>query len=114
MSEHVQLDSPLSCRMVHWNTTDAEAERQAQEWGFRDVKGFEKVEQMNGNAARREALAIAMRQYDEGVRCFWRGDYDVGATSDSAIYEFDYGSYVGDSQVHGDTPEARCHADWTP
>ena len=114
MTEHVQIDSPLTCYLVHWNTTDAEAERQAQEWGFRDTKGFEKVAVMNGNRARTEALAIAVRQYDDGVRCFWRGSYDVGVGEDSAIYAFDYGSYVGDSQVHGDTAEAKAHADWTP
>ena len=111
---HVQVDSPLSARMVHWNVTDAEAERQAQEWGFRGVRAFEKVEVLNGNAARSKALDMALRQHDDGVRCFWRGDYDWGATADSAIYAFDYDSYVGGSQVHGDTPEARAHADWSP
>ena len=112
--QHVQVDSPLTCYGCHWNTTDAEAERQFQEWGFRDIKGFEKVEVLNGNPARTKALDIAVRQYGDGVRCFWRGSYDWGATPDSAIYQFDYGSYVGDSQVHGDTPEARAHADWSP
>ena len=114
MTEHVQLDNPLSLRGVHWNTTEAEAERQFQEWGFRDIRNFTKVICLNGNAARREALDIAVRQYGEGVRCFWRGDYDAGATSDSAIYAFDYGSYVGPSQVHGDAAEAKAHADWSP
>ena len=115
MSEqHVQVDSPLSCRMVHWNVSEPEAARQAHEWGFRDIGTIDKVEVLNGNAARTKALDIALRQYDDGVRCFWRGSYDWGATADSAIYQFDYGSYVGESHVHGDTPEAKAHADWAP
>ena len=114
MTTHVQVDSPLSARMVHWNVSEPEAARQAHEWGFRDIGHIDKVAVMNGNRARTEALAIAVRQFDQGIRCFWRGSYDVGVGEDSAIYAFDYGSYVGDSQVHGDTAEAKAHADWSP
>ena len=116
MSEPVQVsvDDKLTARMVHWNTDLESAEHQAHEWGFRGIEGFEKVEVLNGNAARTEALNIALRRYDDGVRCFWRGSYDWGATADSAIYSFGYDSYVGDSQVHGDNPEAKAHADWSP
>ena len=110
MTEHVQLDTPQTCVGVHWNVHPAAARAHFESWGFRGIASFTKAEVLNGNAARTKALDIAMRQ---GIKCFWRGSYDVGVGSDSAIYRFDYDEYVGDSEVHGDTPEAKAHADWS-
>ena len=111
MTEHVQLDTPMTCVGVHWNTGLEVAERQFSHWGFRGIADFHKEEVLNGNAAREHVLDIARRQ---GVKCYWRGDYDVGVGDDSAIYRFDYDAYVGDVQVHGDTETAKLHADWSP
>ena len=110
MTEHVQLDTPMTCVGVHWNCHEATAERQFERWGFRGIAYLKKVEVLNGNEAREHALDIARRQ---GIKCFWRGNYDVGVENDSAIYRFDYDEYVGDNEVHGDNPEAKLHADWS-
>lgn len=113
MSEatHVQVDTPMTCLGVHWDCHEATAERQFERWGFRGIAGFHKVEVLNGNEARSQALDGARRQ---GIKCFWRGDYDWGVTADSGLYRFDYDEYVGESRVHGDTPDAKLHADWRP
>ena len=108
----IQVDNPKSCIGVHWDVGHLEAIQQFVDWGFRGISGFHKVQVLNGNLARTQALAIAVR--DDGVSCFWRGSYDAGVGADSALYRFDYEEYVGPSQVHGDTTEAKAHADWTP
>ena len=110
MSEHVQIDSPMTAVAVHWNVDPEVALYQLETWGFRGVQGLTKVEVLNGNAARTKALDIAKRQ---GIKCFWRGDYDWGVMADSALWRFDYEEYVGESQVHGDTEDAKLHADWS-
>ena len=111
MSQHIQLDEPQTCIGVHWNVHEVTAQRQFESWGFRGIKGLHKEEVLNGNDAREHVLDIARRQ---DIKCFWRGDYDVGVGADSAIYRFDYDEYVGASEVHGDGPEAKLHADWSP
>ena len=111
MTEHIQVDTPQTCMGVHWNVHTQAAFDHFHSWGFRGIASLEKVEVLNGNAARTKALDVAQRQ---GIRCYWRGNYDVGVGNDSALYRFDYDEYVGDSEVHGDTPEAKAHADWSP
>ena len=111
MTEHVQVDTPMTCVGVHWDVHPAAAQAHFQSWGFRGIASFTKVEVVNGNAARRKVLDIARR---EGIKCFWRGSYDWGVTNDSAIYRFDYEEYIGEVGVHGDTKDAALHADWAP
>ena len=111
MTTHVQVDAPQTCIGVHWNVHESIAERQFSTWGFRGIADFHKVEVLNGNAARTKALDIAKRQ---GIKCFWVGDYDVGAGSDSALYRFDYEEYVGASFSAARTPDTEAHVNWHP
>lgn len=89
----VSVDDNPRVFAVHWNVPDADAFRQFEAWGFRGIKGFEKIAILNGNKARDTARANAIRQ---GCDYFWVGSYDVGTGTDSAIYAFEYELYDGD------------------
>lgn len=100
MTETVSIDDSLTCYGVHWNVSVYEARAQFAAWGFTCIQNFKKLEVLNGNAARTKARDIAIRK---DARYFWVGDYDVGVGDDSAIYQFTYDAYTGDSRETGET-----------
>lgn len=93
---NVSISNDLTCVGVHWNTTIEKAIKQFEDWGFRGISNFEKVEVLNGNAARKMVVQIANRQ---NIRYFFVGNYDWAGDipHDSAIYRFDYQEYVGNT-----------------
>ena len=92
-----EVADPNVCFGVHWNVSEEEALSQFVAWGFRGIKNF-KVEQspINGNAARTKVIRTANRQ-GGSTRYYFSGSYDWagGITLDSAIYRFEYDSYLG-------------------
>lgn len=93
MSVNVNIDDSLTCYGVHWNVDLPAAQRQFEAWGFRGISGIDKLRVLNGNPARREAIAEAKRQ---GAKWYMKGNYDAGVTDDSAIYRFSYTAFTGD------------------
>lgn len=111
MSEiDVNVDDSLRCMAVHyWQRTDEQVRQQFSEWGFNGIKNLQREgPHLNGNAARKEVVAMAKKQ---DAKWYFRGNYDWSAVADAQIYSFSYSSYTGD--MHDGTGDWEYFAGWS-
>lgn len=105
----VNVDDSPKCFGVHFNVPNNEAENQFKLWGFTGIKNFKKLRVLNGNTARTEVIASAVKQ---DAKYFFRGSYDWNIGNDAAIYLFNYDSYTGDL-IDGDNDTIKFAANWS-
>ena len=110
MTENVSIDDDPKCYAVHWwKRTDAEVIGTSQSWGFNGITNLKREGgHINGNAARKEVVAIAKKQ---DCKWFFRGSYDWNVDADAQIYSFNYSSYTGD--LHDGTGDWKTFAGWS-